>query len=261
MNTETTPKNTQMFVGDFDAEIDVFLQAFQNCVEADRLDSPLSDFSLQLTLDRTDITAVTFGMLKRLNVTRLSRPPEQALLARVLFSNQPTESRFSAVNTLLLQISAEISRDIEKKTDLHFQRQKHHRTHQGSADPSVLGTEIITFSEGNPKGIEVADLRLNITANTRQPRSEIDGLKREITQLRTQLGQTQGASDTAAQAVDKLGDESAQTARQVRNLGETQGRATGRNASFHAFAWQFGRCIGRFGACRRRCGRIAYRCK
>ena len=53
--------STQMFIGDFDAEIDVFLQAFENCVKTDQIKTPLSDFSLELTLDRTDISAVTFA--------------------------------------------------------------------------------------------------------------------------------------------------------------------------------------------------------
>ena len=114
--------STQMFIGDFDAEIDVFLQAFDNCVEADRLDSPLSAFSLELTLARKDISAVTFGLLKQLRVSRLSRPVAQGLLARAVFEKQPPAQRFSQVNTLLLQISAEISKAIDKKTETHFQR-------------------------------------------------------------------------------------------------------------------------------------------
>ena len=130
--------STQMFIGDFDAEIDVFLQAFQNCVEADRLDSPLSDFSLELTLDRKDISAVTFALLKRLNVTRLSRPPEQALLARAAFSKEPPEQRFSAVNTVLLQISAEISAAIDKKIEVHFQRQNIEENIKAALTPVTL---------------------------------------------------------------------------------------------------------------------------
>ena len=67
----------------------------------------------------------------------------------------------------------------------------------------------------------MADLQLRIQADTRQPKQQIDGLKREIIQLRTQLGQTQGASDTASRAIDKLGDEARQAATGVTALGRS----------------------------------------
>ena len=120
MHTETTP--TEMFIGNLESEIDVFLQAFQNCQADGRLGA-LSDFSLRLTLDRMDISALTRTFLEALHVTRLSRPPEQALLARVEFSKHPPEDRFSATNMVLLRVSAEISAAIDKKIDDHFERQ------------------------------------------------------------------------------------------------------------------------------------------
>ena len=95
--------------------------------------------------------------------------------------------------------------------------------------------------------IPIADLRLNITAQTRQSQQQIDALRREITQLRTQLGQTRGASDTAAEAVDRLGDESAQTARQVHSLGEAQGRATGGAQVFTRSLGSLGGVLGGLG--------------
>ena len=118
--TEKTP--IEMFIGDFESEIDVFLQAFQNC-EADGRLGALSDFSLRLSLDRMDISALTRTFLEALHVTRLSRPVAQGLLARAVFEKQPPAQRFSQVNTLLLQISAEISKAIDEKTETHFQRQ------------------------------------------------------------------------------------------------------------------------------------------
>ena len=62
--------STQMFIGDLETEIDFFLQAFANCVKTDQIKTPLSDFSLELTLDRTDISAVTFA-----NVEATERHP------------------------------------------------------------------------------------------------------------------------------------------------------------------------------------------
>ena len=93
----------------------------------------------------------------------------------------------------------------------------------------------------------MADLRLQISSDSRRAQQDIDALRREITQLRTQLGQTQGASNTAAESVDKLGDESAQTARQVRNLGEAQGRATGGTQNFTRSLGGLGTILGGIG--------------
>ena len=67
----------------------------------------------------------------------------------------------------------------------------------------------------------MADLRLDIRASTRQPRQEIEALRRDILQLRTQLGQTQGASNTAGQAVDRFGDEAREAAMGVTTLGRS----------------------------------------
>ena len=92
--------------------------------------------------------------------------------------------------------------------------------------------------------IPIADLRLNIQANTRQPRTQIQQLQQEVQNLRGQLGQTQRTADTAgdqveqmgrqsrqaSEAVDTLGDQSRQSAAQMRGLGESAERA-GRNTT------------------------------
>ena len=93
----------------------------------------------------------------------------------------------------------------------------------------------------------MADLRLQISSDSRRAQQDIDRLRREIQTLRTQLGQTGGASNTASEAVDRLGDESAQTARQVRNLGEAQGRATGGTQTFTRSLGGLGTVLGGLG--------------
>ena len=67
----------------------------------------------------------------------------------------------------------------------------------------------------------MADLRLNIQANTRQPQQQIDALRREITQLRTQTNQTQQSSTAAGRAIDAMGDEARQAATGVTALGRS----------------------------------------
>ena len=70
----------------------------------------------------------------------------------------------------------------------------------------------------------MADLRLQIQADSRRAQQDVDSLRREIQTLRTQLGQVQQGSTSAGTAIDEMGDESAQTARQVRSLGDATSR-------------------------------------
>ena len=88
---------------------------------------------------------------------------------------------------------------------------------------------------------------MQISSDSRRAQQDIDRLRREIQTLRTQLGQTSGASNTATEAVDRLGDESAQTARQVRNLGEAQNRATGGTQVFTRSLGGLGTVLGGLG--------------
>ena len=88
---------------------------------------------------------------------------------------------------------------------------------------------------------------MQISSDSRRAQQDIDRLRREIQTLRTQLGQTSGASNTATEAVDRLGDESAQTARQVRNLGEAQNRATGGAQVFTRSLGSLGGVLGGLG--------------
>ena len=67
----------------------------------------------------------------------------------------------------------------------------------------------------------MADLRLNVVANTRQPRTEIESLRRDIQLLRTQTNQTQQSTTAAGQAVDRFGDEAREAAMGVTTLGRS----------------------------------------
>ena len=67
----------------------------------------------------------------------------------------------------------------------------------------------------------MADLRLNVVANTRQPRTEIESLRRDIHLLRTQTNQTQQSTTAAGQAVDRFGDEAREAAMGVTTLGRS----------------------------------------
>ena len=53
----------------------------------------------------------------------------------------------------------------------------------------------------------MADLRLNISSDSRRAQQDVDSLRREIQTLRTQLGQAQQGSTSAGRAIDEMGND------------------------------------------------------
>ena len=69
--------------------------------------------------------------------------------------------------------------------------------------------------------IPIADIRLQIRAESNQAQREIQALRREIAQLQQGLGQSQRSAVGAGQAVDRLGDEARESAVGVTELGRS----------------------------------------
>ena len=67
----------------------------------------------------------------------------------------------------------------------------------------------------------MADVRLQIRADSAPAQREIQALRREIAQLQQGLGQSQRSAVGAGQAVDRLGDEARESAVGVTELGRS----------------------------------------
>ena len=64
-----------------------------------------------------------------------------------------------------------------------------------------------------------SDVQIRFKATSAEARREIDQLKKEVQELRQQLGQTQRTANQAEASVDKLGDEAREAAIGVTSLG------------------------------------------
>ena len=84
----------------------------------------------------------------------------------------------------------------------------------------------------------MADVRLQIRADSTAAQREIQALRREIAQLQQGLGQSQRSAVGAGQAVDRLGDEARESAVGVTELGRSIFRTS-------AEAQAYGRCVPR----------------